>query len=92
LNLKRLGFFVFRDRAKWLAPRIWLSAQFFVVEVAREALKKMAERATFRNTKSEIAFFAIALSYSARHLRIYVATAKGWLVSALPSGEVGAHR
>jgi hypothetical protein len=52
-RVKRFSFFMFRDRAKRrLTPRMWLNAQFFVMEVAREALKKMTERATFRNTKS----------------------------------------
>jgi len=53
-----------------------LNAQFFVAEVAREAPKNKNEPVVFRNTKSETASFAISLSYSARHLKIYVATAK----------------
>jgi hypothetical protein len=38
LKLKRLGFFALGDR---FTPRMWLKAQFFVVKVAREALKNM---------------------------------------------------
>jgi len=43
LNLKRLGFFAFRDCAKWLTPRMWLNTQFFVMEVAREPFENMNE-------------------------------------------------
>jgi hypothetical protein len=56
LNLKRLGFFVFGNRAKRLTPRMRLNAQFFVVKVAREALKEMVEGAMLRKLESETAF------------------------------------
>jgi hypothetical protein len=51
LNLKRLGFFVFKDWTKRLTSRMWLSAQFYVAEVVREALKKTTEPAMLQKRK-----------------------------------------
>jgi hypothetical protein len=49
LESETLQLFMFSDRAKRLTPRMWLNAQFFVVEGVHEALKNTNERAMLRN-------------------------------------------